>query len=794
LSEPGDSPDAAARRAILAPAAASLVPGVSEIEPTSFGRYEVVASIGKGGMGEIYLARMRGAGRAGGKLFALKVLIQEAGEDEELLAMFMDEASIMAQIHDPNVLEVFDFGRERDLYFLAMEYLEGRPLVRVMIDGYQKGPGLDYRLIATIGADAARGLYAAHIATGRNGQPLSVVHRDVSPQNIFVLYSGASKVIDFGVARATERLSHTQAGQLKGKAAYMSPEQVNGDPVDARSDVFSLGVCLWEMSAGRRLFRRGNDWETMSAVLQGPIVAPTRLRGVEDPALDVIILGALDRDPKKRTPSAGALEEQLAAYLARAPSMDDPVAVLMKQLYGQEAEAERELIRQLEDRAATDDEQDFLRRLSGISPLPSEQLRNMTLVSRADELSALDAFGESDPSLDGRTDPTVAIPPNVLDALRGQAMTEHTPMPSPFSEKTNPPATLEEPGSTPPPSPVPRLPSGPAEDLTPEPRSLPPPTEDRGEAVQRAVDALSKQQGFVRRTDSAARSVLLLPPPRKRARALWTVLAAALTVLAAGIWWMALRDNVPLDEPQEQVAKREAARTPTTAQILRLDTVVVSADVDTATATPQRSPAQLLSMLSQRGLAVVQSGARLLIDDGSGVVAISVDARLIELGRPGQGAGWLALSRVSGLPAVVWIGSLHEDAWRARSLSINDCPATAADEPSGISLAYSQHKVLLPPGGGALDDVALEIPSFATRAEIDPLGLRFLSPSAGAADPSPSCREGWAGDRLVVRRLPPGRYTVRFVGAGRTEETGVVVRPGVPAEIHKKKPDPRVGH
>jgi hypothetical protein len=385
----------------------------------------------------------------------------------------------------------------------------------------------------------------------------------------------------------------------------------------------------------------------------------------------------------------------------------------------------------------------------------------------------------------------VAIPPNVLNELRGQAMTEATPMPSSLREITATGVTLEEPGSTPPPSPVPRLPSGPIEDRTPEPRPL---LVARGEAVQRAVEALSKQQGFVRRTDSAARSVLLLPSPRKRARILWPAFAVAMTVFAGVIWWLALKDDSPpLDEPAQH---SEIADATTAAGILRLDTVVVSAETESSTASSLRSPAQLLSMLSQRGLAVVQSGARLLIDDGSGVVAIAGNAQLIDLTLPEHGAGWLAISSISGLPAVVWIGSLHEGPWRARSLSINDCPATGAPVPGGIALSYGEHRVVLPPGGGSLEDVSIEIPSFATRAELDPLALRFLSPSAGAADPIPSCREGWAGDRLLLRRLPPGRYGVRYIGpGGRMEETSVVVRPGAPAEVHKKKPaEPRVGH
>ncbi|MCK6551600.1 serine/threonine protein kinase, partial [Myxococcota bacterium] len=417
--------DREARQGLLAPAAAPSKPETKANIPersVTVGDYRVVASIGRGGMGEIYLARSTSVHYSG--LVALKVLGLDDSGDDDALAMFMDEAAIMAQIDHPNVLKVVDFGRARGRHFLAMEYLEGRPLVRVMIDAYQRDKGLDYGVIAAVGRDAAWGLAAAHDARSVDGVPLHVVHRDVSPQNIFVTYPGLTKVIDFGVARATQRVAKTAVGVVKGKAAYMSPEQTEGKEVDARSDVFSLGVCLWEMTAGRRLFKRETEYETLLAVSTAPIERPTLVRGAPNPALDRIILASLNRNRDKRTPSAAELAAQLGD-LAKGLGLDEPrVAVreLMVRLFGSVAAEEKALIQKLDERVATDAEADSLRQLSGVSPRKGLK-QEMTLAGAPSGLLELDHFGEPGLVIEPRREappPASAIVLKAVEAIKAE--------------------------------------------------------------------------------------------------------------------------------------------------------------------------------------------------------------------------------------------------------------------------------------------------------------------------------------------------------------------------------------
>ncbi|MEQ8979622.1 MAG: protein kinase, partial [Deltaproteobacteria bacterium] len=292
---------------------------------------------------------------------------------------------------------VVDFGRAQGRYYLATEYLEGRPLVRVMIDAYNRENNLDDAVIAAVGADVANGLFAAHTATNEQGEPLEVVHRDVSPQNIFVTYRGVSKVIDFGVAKATERVSKTEVGFVKGKAAYMSPEQAEGRSLDAKSDVFSLGVCLWEMRAGQRLFKRDNEYDTLLAVQSATIPPPSSMRGKPNPVLDHIILGALERNLDKRTASAQQLARQLIDYATGVgvTHRSQVVSGLLERLFGSVAAQERALIVQLEEGGASREDAQALEALSGVSHRTN--VKRITMVAEPESLSELDDFGTERP-------------------------------------------------------------------------------------------------------------------------------------------------------------------------------------------------------------------------------------------------------------------------------------------------------------------------------------------------------------------------------------------------------------
>jgi serine/threonine-protein kinase len=289
-------------------------------------------------MGEVVIARPRSDD---GPLVALKILDEESSNQDSTVAMFMDEASIMSQIEHPNVLRIYDFGRDHGRYYIAMEYLQGQSMAKLLAASHHRFGQLDRGVLSVVGARAARGLHAAHVAVGANGVSLGVVHRDISPENLFIDYDGTTKVIDFGIARANQRFTHTTVGVFKGKAAYMSPEQVQERPLDGRSDVFALGVCLWEMASGQRLFLREDQFESMRAVVEAPIPRPTR----DDPRLDEIILGCLERKVENR-PRASEVSSELIAYAQsrRPPANDGLVAALIEHLFGDEAQEARRLL------------------------------------------------------------------------------------------------------------------------------------------------------------------------------------------------------------------------------------------------------------------------------------------------------------------------------------------------------------------------------------------------------------------------------------------------------------------
>lgn len=312
------------------------------------GRYVLCFELANGGMATVHLARTESA--AGfDRLVALKIIHPHLAKQQEFVEMFLDEAKIAARIIHPNVCSVFDFGEQEGTYFLAMDYLVGENVNRVARAVWKRPdvahrPGT-LRVFARLIAEAAEGLHAAHEVRGDDGQLLGVVHRDVTPQNLFVGYDGSLRVVDFGVALAVGRSHHTAIGTLKGKYPYMSPEQVTQrEDIDRRSDVWGLGVCLWEMLSGKRLFRQTSEFETLKAVTEATLPKPSAMNPRVPAVLDDIVMKALTRDRTKRFASARELSKALSnaiASLGGATASD--VAELMEELFAKE-KAEREVL------------------------------------------------------------------------------------------------------------------------------------------------------------------------------------------------------------------------------------------------------------------------------------------------------------------------------------------------------------------------------------------------------------------------------------------------------------------
>jgi serine/threonine protein kinase len=281
-----------------------------------FGRYQLLKRIAGGGMGEVFLARQSGI-QGFEKLLVIKTLLPNLTEDNEFVSMFLDEARIAARLAHPNVVQIFDLGEEGEVYYIAMEYVHGEDVKRIWKQAYHKKEVIPVPLAARIIADAAAGLGYAHRLSDQDGKLLGVVHRDVSPQNILVTFDGGVKLIDFGVAKAAGRMTRTQTGALKGKYAYMSPEQVEGEELDQRSDIFALGIVLWEMVTGSRLFRADSDVATLKAVSRCDVVPPSEQNANVPPELDPIVMKALARDRDQRYPTAEDLRLDLENWIAR---------------------------------------------------------------------------------------------------------------------------------------------------------------------------------------------------------------------------------------------------------------------------------------------------------------------------------------------------------------------------------------------------------------------------------------------------------------------------------------------
>ncbi len=302
----------------------------------NYGDYQLIKKLASGGMASIFLARQKGL-EGFEKLLVVKRILPHLAENEEFIKMFLDEARIAARLNHPSIVQIFNLGAQGDSYFIAMEYIHGEDVRRTWKRADAAGKPIPVPLVCRIIMEAASGLDYAHKKADASGKPLGIVHRDISPQNILVTFEGGVKVVDFGIAKAADQATVTKSGVLKGKYSYMSPEQAAGQKIDRRSDIFALGIVMYELLTGTRLFKRGNDIQTLNAVSDCVVAAPSEVNARVPKDLDRVVLKALAKNPDDRYPDAEGLRAGLEEFLLqnKLPSSSVQLAAFMKEIYAE---------------------------------------------------------------------------------------------------------------------------------------------------------------------------------------------------------------------------------------------------------------------------------------------------------------------------------------------------------------------------------------------------------------------------------------------------------------------------
>lgn len=324
---------------------------MQELSP-KFGKYELLAHLASGGMAEIYLARMAGIDGFS-KLVVVKRLLSQLAGDKEFVEMFLDEARINARLSHSNVVQVLELGEADGQYFMAMEYVSGLSVAQVGRMAAQRLGEVPQGVACGIVAQACAGLHHAHETKLLDGSDMGIIHRDVSPQNLLLTYEGFVKVLDFGIAKAEGRATQTKAGTVKGKFAYMSPEQCTGEGVDRRTDIFALGIILFELCTSRRLFKRGSTFETYEAIIKGDVPDPSEVSPSVSKPVGQVILKALARRKEDRFPTAEAMQEALELAMRRSSirGKSTDLSRFLEQNFADQIKEQEELIRRLEGAA-----------------------------------------------------------------------------------------------------------------------------------------------------------------------------------------------------------------------------------------------------------------------------------------------------------------------------------------------------------------------------------------------------------------------------------------------------------
>jgi len=301
----------------------------------TFGRFEILGRLARGGMAEIFLARESFGGMT--RHVVVKRILPHMASNEEFIAMFLDEGRIATRLYHPNICHVFECGHVDGSYFMILEWVYGVPLRRVIRRAGEMGGGVPTAIAAKIISQVALALDYAHAVAGPDGEPLGVIHRDVSPHNVMVGWDGSVKLLDFGIAKAATQAERTAAGVLKGKYSYLSPEQCRGGDIDRRSDIFALGILSFETLTGRPLYHRGTVLNTMTAIVQEDVPSARSVLPEITPELDRITAKALQKDPQLRHQRAGEMHLEIEQHLTRTqPVTADDIANFIRPLFDEE--------------------------------------------------------------------------------------------------------------------------------------------------------------------------------------------------------------------------------------------------------------------------------------------------------------------------------------------------------------------------------------------------------------------------------------------------------------------------
>jgi eukaryotic-like serine/threonine-protein kinase len=322
---------------------------------TRFGKYTLQNRIAVGGMAEIFLARQEGL-EGFEKTICIKRIRPHLSSQPNFVRMFLNEAKLAAQLNHPNIVQIYDLGRINESYFIAMEYISGRDMSRIIPKAEKAGIPFPMIYALRIASNVCEGLYYAHTKTDAYGNALNVVHRDITPENILVGFNGTVKIVDFGIAKANSTLEQTRAGEIKGKLSYMSPEQCMGGQLDSRSDIFSLGSVVYEWITGYKLFTGENEMAILKSIIDGKIYPPSYFKEDVPEAVERILMKSLEKDRDKRYQSAWEMQFDIDTYLASSEFTPSNIHLsnFLKQIFGDEIEREKEQLlrsRVEEDRA-----------------------------------------------------------------------------------------------------------------------------------------------------------------------------------------------------------------------------------------------------------------------------------------------------------------------------------------------------------------------------------------------------------------------------------------------------------